>query len=360
MSNNLYINISTILNNYFVIKNIASQSIIIPVVKADAYGLGALIIVEALIKHGCNDFFTSSLEEAVSLRINTNNHINIFVLNGVYQNNYKEFIKYNITPVLNNLYQINIWQEHAYNSNILLPAIIHVNTGINRLGLSEQEFRDIINNRDLIKNIKLIYIISHLSISQDAQSSYNHMQLNIFKEYLKYFKNIKASISNSHAVFLGKEYHLDMIRLGAMLYGINPLQKSNMIKNPIKLESTIIHLQNIPKNSYIGYDMSFKTTRQSTIATIPIGYADGYPRSGSNKAFVYISGYKSPIVGFISMDLMTIDVTDIPFNQVFIGQKVELINDNYTPSNLANDANTVGYEILTRLKEGRYNRIYVE
>lgn len=328
-------------------------------VKANSYGLGAIEISKTLLEENCRYFFVASSNEGISLRKAIGNEVNILILNGVFEHDALELIEYNLIPVLNNLNQIKIWQKFSSIKNQLLPCYLHFNTGINRLGLNHNEIEQIINNRDLLKGLNVEYIISHLSASEDSDNPYNLEQLNKFKAYLEYFPTAKASLANSGGIFLGKDYHFNLVRPGAALYGLNPLghNKPNPMQNPVTLKAPIIHLQNLTYGSRIGYNMTFTTKRDSLIATLPFGYADGFSRNFSNQGTVFINSRSVPIIGRISMDLVNIDVTDLPPSDIFLGQEVEIIGNNCTPDKIADIIGTIGYEILTSLGN-RYKRIY--
>ncbi|MFP3012356.1 MAG: alanine racemase [Rickettsia sp.] len=398
----LEINLSAIKNNYLLLQDICKTSLVGAAVKANGYGLGAVQISKALIEENCRHFFVASSEEGVNLRKALaswhgsknplgvipwldhgiqkkikkdwiprssrgmtekevshattpkalDNDVNILVLNGVFEHDALELIEYNLTPVLNNLKQIEIWQKFSNLKNRLLPCYLHFNTGINRLGLTHNEIEQLINDRNLLKGLDLQYIISHLAISEEIDNPYNLEQLNRFKAYLQYFPNVKASLANSGGIFLGQDYHFDLARPGAALYGLNPV-----MKNPVTLKAPIIHLQNLTLDSHIGYNMTFTTKRDSVIATLPLGYADGFSRNFSNQGEVFINGRSVPIVGRISMDLINIDVTDLPPLDIFLGQEAEIIGNYCTPDKIASIIGTIGYEVLTSLGS-RYKRIY--
>lgn len=355
----LEINLSAIKANYRLLKNICEMTKVGAAVKANSYGLGAIEISKTLLEENCRYFFVASSNEGISLRKAIGEEVNILILNGVFEHDALELIEYNLIPVLNNLNQIKIWQKFSSLKNQLLPCYLHFNTGINRLGLNHNEIEQLINNRDLLKGLNVEYIISHLSASEDSDNPYNLEQLNKFKAYLEYFPNAKASLANSGGIFLGKDYHFNLVRPGAALYGLNPLgsNKPNPMQNPVILKAPIIHLQNLTYGSRIGYNMTFTTKRDSLIATLPFGYADGFSRNFSNQGTVFINSRSVPIIGRISMDLVNIDVTDLPPSDIFLGQEVEIIGNNCTPDKIADIIGTIGYEILTSLGN-RYKRIY--
>ncbi|WP_341756639.1 MULTISPECIES: alanine racemase [unclassified Candidatus Tisiphia] len=355
----LEIDLAKIRTNYRIISEICKNSEVAAVVKANSYGLGADNIAPALQLENCQNFFVNSVNEGIALRKVLGSKSNIFVFHGVFYNDVEEFSNSNLIPVLNNLQQVAIWQKLAAVKQQLLRCTIHIDTGMNRLGMSDIEIQRIIDNPDLLAGLELQYVISHLSASEMVEEPYNLQQLTKFKHYLKYLPTAKASLANSSSIFLGDEYHFDLIRPGAALYGLNPLgnKSKNPMHNPIKLTAPIIQLKELPPESYIGYNMTFKTNRNRLIATLPLGYADGYSRAFSNCGEVCIDSHLAPVVGRVSMDLITIDVTELPPNEIFLGQQVEIIGDYCTPDKIANIINTIGYEIFTMLGD-RYKRVY--
>lgn len=329
------------------------------VVKANSYGLGAHHIAKLLQQEGCQHFFVASIDEGIELRTTLNNQASILVLNGVFDHQAAEFVRYNLTPVLNHLGQVKIWQEFAELHRQKLPGLLHINTGMNRLGMPDQEITKLINRPDILQAIDWQYIMSHLSASEESTNPYNVAQLKKFTSYLKYFPKVKASLANSSSMFLGAEYHFDLIRSGAALYGLNPTPtKANPMHQPIKLTAPIIQIQELPVGSAVGYNMTFTAQRPTIIATLPIGYADGYARVHSPGAEMFIDGYRVPVVGRISMDLVTIDVTDLPLEKIFLGQAVGIINEYCTIDKIASISRMLSYEILMILNSSRYNKVY--
>jgi len=356
------IDLAKIRANYRIISELCKTAKVGAVMKSNCYGLGASSIAPVLQTENCRNFFVVSAEEGIALRkILGQAGSNIFVLHGVFSNDVREFKESNLIPILNNLEQVKIWQKFAILEEKILPCAIHVDTGMNRLGMNNAEVQHIVDNPSSLVNLELQYIISHLSASEMANNPYNFQQLTKFKNYLKHFPTIKASFCNSSGVFLGEQYHFDLIRLGAALYGINPLgsEFKNPMYNTVRLTAPIIQLQKLSPKNYIGYNMTFKTNRHSLIATLPIGYGDGYFRAFSNCGVVDIDGHLAPVVGRVSMDLITIDVTDLPREKIFLGQKVEIIGNNCTVEKIGNIINTIGYEILTTvLSSNRYRKVY--
>ncbi len=358
-SNILEINLESIRYNYRYLSSI-TKSIIAPVLKANAYGLGMYQVSKVLIDEGCNNFFVTSIDEAsIFLSNHPRADIRIYILNGFSKLEIKEFIDPRIIPVINHLDQLEKYSNFAKRNNEILPAILHFDTGMNRLGMEEIEIKKIIENRDLLASVQVLYIMSHLAIAEDANNLRNIEQRKKLVDYCVNFPHIPISLANSSGIFLGEEYHFNMVRPGASLYGINPHQnKDNPMKNPVSLKSHILQLRNVKKGQNIGYGNGFIADKNMKIATIPIGYADGYRRVKDNKSYVTIKGERAKVVGNVSMDLTTIDVTNIQDNMLYIGASVEVIGETIHHDILGLMQNTIGYEILTSLGN-RYKRNYL-
>lgn len=355
----LYIDQHIIKKNYEVLCK-ASKADVGAAVKANAYGLGVHHVAPALKHSGCKHFFVSSCDEGIELRKLLGSKVHIYIFNGVFKHELEAFLEYNLIPALNHLTQIEIWQGYASKLNRKLPCILHLDTGMHRLGMPESEIEALDVNTDTYK-LDILYIISHLASAEDIDSPSNREQLMRFKQYSTKFAGIKRSLANSSGIFLGPDYHFDLTRPGAALYGINPAPylEDSGIKNPVKLIAPIIQVHHVPPQTSLGYNGTYTNMHDKScpIATIPMGYADGFSRAFSNKGEVYINGFKAPIIGRVSMDLVTIDVSNIPAKEVFLGAPVEVIGKNCTPDRLAQIAGTNAYEILTMLGE-RYEKIY--
>ncbi len=327
-------------------------------IKANSYGLGIEKIVPVLYQEGCRNFFAASIEEGITASsILGNSKANIFVLYGVsHKEEANELVHYGLIPVLNHLEQIKIWQEAAITHNLKLPASLHLDTGLHRFGMPAKEIEQLINNPSLLEGINVHSIISHLSAGMEPNNPYNSEQLKKFQRYLQYFPKAKASLSNSSVLFLNKEYYFDLVRPGGAIYGIT---KPDTLQQTFKLTAPIIQIHQVPANNSIGYNMTFITKRSTLVAVLPIGYADGYLRAFSSQGEVFISNYRAPVIGRVSMDLINIDVTDIPAEKVFLGAEAEIIGDTLTVDRMASLINASSYEILTTLtKSNRYKRVY--
>jgi alanine racemase len=351
----LTIDLNIIKNNYQVLQKICPVSELGAAVKANCYGLGVDKIAPMLEKLGCKNFFVASKDEALHLRnILAHNSSNIYILNGDYSNEKEDFFQNNLIPVLNSLPQAKTWETITHKLGKKLPCAIHLNTGMNRLGVHALEVPTL-QNYDL--NVCLV--MSHLSSAEDKADPANEEQLALFKKLSAFFPHAKKSFANSSGIFLGQKYCFDIMRPGGALYGINPAPylTDSGIKNPVTLEAPIIQINSASGGEYVGYNRTHKLGPQAIVATLPLGYADGYMRSLSNKGVMYIGNKEVKVIGRVSMDFVTIDVTHILEKDLFLGQSVEIIGPNITPDKIANLAGTNAYEILTSLGN-RYNRVY--
>ncbi len=312
-------------------------------VKADAYGLGLEPVAITLANIGCKTFFVAHLDEGIELR-KILPSAEIFVFHGVQKGEADEFLANNLLPVLNNPSQLENWPHEA-------PAAAHIDTGMTRLGFSLQEAA-------ALKGQNLVMIMTHLACADIAKNPSNYAQLRYFDDVAKQFPTTRRSVANSHGIYLGKEFHANIARPGLALYGGNPNpSKKNPMQNVVRLTAPILQINYILEDSSIGYGATYTAKAGDVTATVAIGYADGLMRAISNKGKCYIQNYELPIVGRVSMDLITIDITNLPEIFQKVGQDVEILGNHYTISDAAKAANTVEYEILTNLGN-RFERIY--
>lgn len=337
----IYIDLNAILRNYQYLQSI-SKAKISAVVKANAYGLGAAVVSRALEDAGCKIFFVARLEEGVELRL-SGIRSDIYVLHGIFAGEEKEFVQYHLMPVLNSFQQASLWNVHAASCSQQLQCMIHIDTGMNRLGMSCMEA---IATQDL-SGLNISYVISHLACSDELGHIRNAWQLEKFQSYQYLFPMAQRSLVSSSGIFLKSAYHFDLLRPGKALYGLNPIPyKTNPMLNALSLFAKIIQIREIIEDDFVGYNSTYKVTVGTKIATIPLGYSDGYLRHLSNRGFAVIRGVKVPVIGRISMDLVTLDVTDL---DCALGDLVEIIGPNCPADEIAQYARTTGYEILTSL-----------
>lgn len=330
-------------------------------VKADAYGLGAVPVVQALYAEDCRDFFVAHLEEAIAIREFLPVDAAIYVMHGSPVGHEAELVEYNCIPVLNSLSQMRAWRALAHERQCSLPAIVQVDTGMARMGLSEAEVRQWQVDATLTEGIDLRYVMSHLVSAEDQGNPVNQDQLqrfNALRMQVPACQGLPASLANSSGIFLGEDFHFDLARPGAALYGVAPVAgQVNPLRAVAHLQGRIIQTREIPAGTGVGYGSTWRSARTSRIATVGVGYADGWMRSLSNRGIAHIAGQAVPMVGNVSMDTITLDVTAIADEHLTPGALVDLISADNTVDMVAAKAGTIGYEILTSLG-GRYERSY--
>ncbi len=339
----LNINTKNIIYNYNFFKKLKKNLIVAPTIKANAYGLGDKKIYKLLLNQGCKHFFVATLSEGLKLN-NKNKLIKIYVLNGLQNYKLNKFTNANLIPVINTI------EEYYRIKSAKIDYAIHIDTGINRLGISLKDAGMLdLNNR----NIKLI--ISHLSSSDEYKINYNIKQKKLFNNFVnKKPKGVIFSLANAHGSILDKTYLYNMIRPGIGIYGCYENKKlEKKIKNVIDFKGKIIQIKDLQKNQYIGYNRTFKTKTKTKVAIIGLGYEDGIPRSLSNKGFVYFRKNRFKIIGRISMDSFTIDISKCS-HVLKVGMYVDIINEEHKVDKFAKKCKTISYEVLTSIG----NRVY--
>ena len=344
----LSIDVTAVLENWRYLNRIVSCG---AVVKADAYGLGMEPVACALAREGCRDFFVALPSEGCALRqALPDPMIRIYVLNGPLGNG-QDLVNHRLHPVLNSLEQVVTWQQHAPR----LPYSLHVDTGMNRLGLALSDLRHL----PLDTNPELV--MSHLACAETPEHSLNAIQRDRFTEARQKFPNARASFANSAGLFLGDDFLFDLGRPGLALYGGCPLLghsnsiKPNPIKNVVTLDLTILQIRTIDTDGTVGYGATRAVIPGMRVAVASAGYADGILCSLANRGGGFINGVRIPIIGRVSMDLITFDISMLPENSVSPGDRIRLLGADYTIDEFAKDADTIPYTILTGLSR-RYVR----
>ena len=325
------------------------------VLKADAYGLGARAIAPALYAAGCRHFFTAHPAEAVAIRSQVRGAM-LAVLNGLWPGLERDFVASDLTPVLGTLGEIERWGAHARAAERPLPGILHVDTGMNRLGLDAKELDVLAADHSLLRGIDLRYVMTHLVAAEMPEDPINQRQLDRFAAACARLPRAPRSLANSSGLFLGPAFASDLARPGAALYGINPTPGQPNPQRPVaRLRARVLQVREIEAGERVGYNGTWTAARASRIATVSVGYADGYLRALSNRAVAFFDAKPVPLVGRVSMDLATFDTTDLPHLQA--GNWLDLIGPGGVDA-LAEQAGTNGYEILTSLGT-RYPRTYL-
>jgi alanine racemase len=323
------------------------------VVKANAYGLGLEPVTAKLAKAGCKTFFVADIAEARRARSRARN-ATIYVLNGFSPEAGMAFVELDARPVINSAAELAEWDAFVAARNWRGGAAIHVDTGMNRLGISPDEAAALAP-RVQQENHGITLLMSHLACAEIPDHPLNASQTRLFRELRLLYHGVPASLANSSGIFLGDATHLDLARPGAALYGINPTPgRANPMRRVVEMTGRILQVRKVAPGQTIGYGGSWTARRASRIAVVALGYADGLMRAGSatdrkDGGAAIVAGSRCPIAGLISMDLACVDVTDLADGLVHRGDVATLIGENIPVDAVAAAAGTNGYEILTRL-----------
>lgn len=341
------------------------------VIKANAYGLGIEEVVPALTNAGCKTFFVATITEGIRVR-KKNKIARIYILNGFHSSVWSAYKKAKLTPVLCTPEDIEAFlQLPVTGRGKKNEAALHIDTGMNRLGLSAAELAVLVGDEDKMAAFKPILIMSHFACADDPAHRLNKKQIAAFAMASLKFPDAKRSLANSAGIFLGPNAHYDLVRCGVSMYGGESVNDvPNPMKPVVKLETRILQLRYVKKGETVGYGATGKAKRDSIIATCGTGYADGYNRSasgagvamrkqkGTTGANGMIGNYVVPMMGRVSMDLCAFDVTDVSERILKKSQWIELLNKHILVDDVARSAGTIGYEVLTNLGQ-RYERVYV-
>jgi alanine racemase len=392
----LDIDLGAIVANWRLLQAKAAPAACAAVIKADAYGLGADRVARALASAGCRLFFVATLDEGSELRRVLGQGPEIAVLNGPFVGAADEFLAHTLIPVLNEPGQIAEWvtsplphrgrgrgpsksdgrvrvcgaatpsprslrsprspamRERGIGGN---PAILHVDTGMARLGLTAHEFARLLERPPAIA---WRAVMSHLACADEPAHPMNAAQRTRFAAITARLPGVAASLAASSGVFLGPEYHFDLVRPGAALYGVNPQPgHPNPLCQVVRLCAKIVQTREIDRGESVGYRATHMMAGPGRIATVAVGYADGWPRSLSQRGCGWLAATRVPLLGRVSMDLMTFDVSAVDPRLARPGMMIELLGEHYGVDEAARDAGAIGYEILTALGH-RYHRVYRE
>ena len=320
-----------------------------PVVKANAYGCGVATIASFLEKAGAKTFFVATLVEALELRTIIEQQSVVATLNG-FETEYAHFYaQESVTPVLSTLEHVKDYRSGGEE----IPApIVHIDTGMNRLGISVQEAQN-------IEGLSPSIVMSHFASADDQDAPLTARQYERFRQVTKLFPDARHSLASSSGIFRSDEYHLDMVRPGMSLYGLNPTpEKENPMRPVVSLDAPILQIRKVKKDETCGYNETYRFKENTKLAIVPIGYADGFLRSLSNTGTLYWKGFACPLRGRVSMDLSIVDLCNVPEDEMpSAGDRLEVIGPHQSADDLAKAAGTIGYEILTSLSR-RYKRVY--
>jgi alanine racemase len=352
----LTIDLGAIVENHRRLRRQAPGSEIAAVVKADGYGLGAREVAAALRQSGCRTFFVAHPGEGIALRAALPD-ATIFVLHGLQEGSGEDLAEASLIPVLNHPGELARYMALARRRERRLPAALQIDSGMCRLGFAEAELEGI--ERATLDALDMRLVMSHLACAEEAGQPMNQEQRARFERLRCLLPEVPASLANSSGIFLGPAFHYQLCRPGVALYGVNPTPAhANPMAPVVTLEAPVLQVHEIARPGSVGYGATYRTRAGARIATVPVGYADGYLRSASSRATARIAGVEVPLAGRVSMDLIGLDVSALPIEAVRPGTMVELIGGADGVDRLAGAAGTIGYEVLTRLGS-RFARRYI-
>jgi alanine racemase len=331
------------------------------VVKADAYGLGLEPIARALANAGCRTFFVAQLAEGRALRAAVG-HADIYVLNGLAPGTAEACARSDLRPVIGSPAEFDEWARFRAQSGFSGFAALHVDTGINRLGLTPEE-ASALAARGAAARHGIVLLMSHFACAEEPGHPLNAKQMAEFRDVRALFPTISASLANSSGIFLGPDALHEIVRPGVALYGANPTPGHiNLMRPVVRLDGRIIQVRDVAEGESVGYGGTWTARRATRLAVVSIGYADGFLRAASVSdlhpgAEAIVSGRRCPLAGRVSMDLLAVDVTDVPGDGPERGDWATLLGDEIGVDELASHAGTIAYEVLTSLGR-RYRRIY--
>ncbi|MBN9024446.1 MAG: alanine racemase [Rhizobiales bacterium] len=356
--NRLTIDLGALARNWQALAAQAGTAETAAAVKGNAYGIGAEPATRALSRAGCRTFFVALPEEGFEVRA-VAPEATIYVLNGLASGVAAAHEAGSIRPVIGSLDELREWSAYRAGGG-QGHAALHVDTGMNRLGVTFAEALELASDRGLTERLGLTLVMSHLACGDTPAHPLNARQLATMQDVHALFPGLPVSLANTAGIALGRDYHFNLVRPGIGLYGGPYIEGEPPLETVVTAEARIIQIRDVPAGETVGYGAAQTMARPCRIAILSTGYADGYHRSagatdGHPGASVVLHGHRAPLVGRISMDLMAIDVTDIPAARR--GDWVELFGPNMPVAEVATAARTISYELLTSLG-GRYARHY--
>ena len=349
----LTIDLDALAENYRTLQLAAPDALVAGVIKANGYGLGLEPVAVALAEAGCTQFFVADLDEGRRLRAVLPEAI-IYILDGLFPGTQALFAQHRLRPCLSSLDEAGEWADFCRTQGPL-PAALHIDTGMNRRGLSAGEAAELARDPAIWEAFDPSLMMSHLACADTPSHGMNRRQLDRFRRHLEGLPQTAASLCNTAGVFLGPEYHFDVIRAGIGLFGGTPFADRDHPFLPVAyLDGRIMQVRDIGPGDPVGYGADYVAPSPRRLAVISVGYGDGYFRAlgssaGKPGGVVAIGGHKAPVVGRVSMDMIAADVTDVPSSAVRRGGVAELLGRHVTVNDLARAAGTIAYEILTNL-----------
>jgi alanine racemase len=356
----LTVRLTSLAGNYRESLRRSAPAAVAPVVKANAYGMGLAPVAHALVSAGADTLFVARLEEGIAVR-ELLPRARIFIMDGIARDAAPALLNHNLTPVLNSLPEISDWSAVARRERRDLDAALHVDTGMNRSGLSHENLSQLVaDTRHSLAGINLVLVMSHLARADEPDREMNWIQLARFRAALALLPSAPASLSASAGIELGRDYLFDLVRPGLAIYGGNPIaSRINPYRTVAVLTGRVLQIRAVKAGETVGYGATFVAPKDSVLATVGAGYADGLMRSIAQRGRAAIGGYYVPYAGRISMDLCVVDVTNVPESAALRGAEVEFIGDTVTLEEVAEAAGTITHEILASIGP-RVHRHYVD
>ena len=340
----LHIDLDALAANYLALRAVARPASVAAVVKANAYGLGVGPVAAALVGVGCDSFFVSSLAEGLELR-DLQPAVRVLVLEGA-GGAVEACLAARLVPVLNTVAEVREWVARAGAA----PAVLQLDTGMNRAGLDAADVAELGTEPALLAGLRIELLMTHLACADEPGHPLNRQQLERFRTLRASLPTAPTSIGNSAGIWLGPEFRGDLVRPGLALYGGRPMASGpNPMRPVVRLSARVLQLRELGESASVGYGASARLGPAARIATVGAGYADGYPRALGNRGYAAIAGVRLPVVGRVSMDLTTLDVSALPAGALAVGDSVDLLGGGVPLEDAAELAGTVGYELLTRL-----------
>ncbi|WP_417515211.1 alanine racemase [Minwuia sp.] len=336
-------------------------------VKANAYGIGIGPAVNALHGAGCRTFFVAHPSEGIAARAaltectarDVQTGSDIYVLNGLPHGAARDYEAHGLRPVLCEPGQIERWRAHAKARGRRLPCAIQIDTGMTRLGLLGRDVERLTESPDLLDGLDVQLWITHPSCADHPDHPLNQEQRSLFLARVAGLPAARLSFANSAGIFLGPDWHMDLCRPGIALYGSNPDAMTGApMDEVVHLSARILQVHDIDRPRFVGYGATHPVPVGRRIATCGVGYADGYMRSLSNLGYGMLAGHRVPLVGRVSMDLITFDITDVPEHDIGPESEISIIGGGVDIDELAALGGTIAYELLTGLGN-RFARRYL-
>lgn len=360
----LSVDLGAIGDNYDVLRGqLAAASRCGAVVKADAYGLGMERVAPALYRRGCRDFFVATQAEGESLRALLGDEATIVVLTGVRAGFEVACAEAGLIPTLFTPQQVRAWVDSCLQSGIPAPCALKVDTGMTRLGMSEEEFDTLLADPGLLRSANVRLLMSHLACADEPRHPQNRRQLENFQRagarLRQQLPEVSLSLSNSSGIFLGPEYHFDVARPGCALYGVNPTpDAASPMSAVVELTLPVVQKRLVTRACQVGYGATQSVNAGTWLAVARGGYADGILRAQGGRGCGWASGQRLPMVGRVSMDSATYDISALTPAERDALDNIQVLNRHLTVDEVAEYAGTIGYEILTSLGS-RYLRRYL-